>query len=284
MSILQGVDTYFRLFGVSGVLWAAKARLLRRPIEIAAVAPDTKHPVHLRLTTSDISVFRQVLVTREYDSPFHFSPRTIIDAGANIGLTSVFYANRYPNATIIAIEPESTNFKMLKKNTAPYSNITAIRAALWKHNGEINLVDPDARDYGYQTLETPEIAPGYKGREIVPAMTLDRIMADLNIQRVDILKMDIEGSEKGVFENSTAWIDRVETIAVEFHDQFRVGCARSVYMAAKDFDCESHRGETVFLARREYLANQSATHDDAFDRTIVDQPTKTPVIRILHAV
>jgi FkbM family methyltransferase len=262
MSALEGVETYFRLFGAHGVVLAAKARYLRRSIEVAVLVPDIKHPVHLRLRTSDVSVFRQVFITREYDSPFCLSPRIIVDAGANIGLTSVFYANRYPSATIIALEPESSNYRMLKTNTAPYANITAIRAALWKHNGEISLVDPDLRHYGFQTVETREIGTERKGKEIVPAMTLDTVMADLNIESIDILKMDIEGSEKDVFENSTAWIDRVETIVVEFHDQFRSGCARSVYLAAKDFEFERRRGETVFLAKREYMANELATRTD----------------------
>jgi FkbM family methyltransferase len=68
-------------------------------------------------------------------------PPVIIDAGANVGLCAVFYANRFPDARIIAIEPEPSNYEMLKKNTAPYPNITTVHAALWKENGPLRLFD-----------------------------------------------------------------------------------------------------------------------------------------------
>lgn len=256
MSALEAVETYYRLFGVRGVMLAAKARSLHGSIETAVLVPGIKHPVYLRLRTSDVSVFRQVLVTREYDCQFSLSPRTIIDAGANIGLTSVFYANKYPEATIIAIEPESSNFQMLKKNIVPYKNVTAVQAAVWKHNGEISLVDPNSGHHGFRTVEMQGISICREDHQLVIGMTLDKIMTDFNLNRVDILKLDIEGSEKEVFENSTAWIDKVGVVIVEFHDQLRAGCARSVYLATKDFDLEWRNGETVFIARRGYVTDE----------------------------
>jgi FkbM family methyltransferase len=247
MSAIQGFETYYHLFGFRGLLLAAKARCRRSTCEIAVPVPGIEHPVYLRLRTTDVSVFRQVLVTKEYDSPFFSTPKTIIDAGANIGLTSVFYANKYPGARIIAIEPESSNFRMLQRNTAAYSNVTALQAALWKENCEISLVDPSSRKDGFRTVENDNFASKSDGR--VRAMTLDRIMADFNIERIDILKLDIEGSEKEVFEHSAPWIGSVGTIIIEFHDQFRTGCARSVYTAAKEFHFEWRKGETVYLTR-----------------------------------
>jgi FkbM family methyltransferase len=250
MSALEAVETYYRLFGARGVVLALKARALNKAVEIAVSVRGIQHPVHLRLRTSDVSVFRQVLVTREYESPFRLSPRVIIDAGANIGLTSVFYANQYPESSIVAIEPEASNFQMLRKNTAPYKNVRAIHAALWKDNREIDLMDPNSGHYGFRTLEQQKTELASGDNESVQGMTLDRIMADLKIGHVDILKLDIEGSEKEVFETSAGWIDEVETIVVELHDQFRVGCARSLYLAAKDFGLEWRNGETIFLARK----------------------------------
>jgi FkbM family methyltransferase len=249
MSAREAVATYYGLFGVRGVLLAAKARSLRRSIETVVLVPGIKHPVYLRFRTSDVSVFRQVLVTKEYDCQFWSLPQTIIDAGANIGLTSVFYANKYPEATIIAIEPESSNFQMLRKNTAPYKNITAIQAALWKDNRSVTLVDPNLGHHGFRTVETSKTSIGHPANMIVPGLTLDKLMQEFNIDHVDILKLDIEGSEKEVFENSVAWIDNVGVIIVELHDELRVGCARALYLAARDFQVEWRKGETIFLAR-----------------------------------
>ena len=58
------------------------------------------------------------------------------------GFASIYFANKYPGAKIIAIEPEQSNFELLKDNIAPYPNIIPIQAALWHKNEEINLIDP----------------------------------------------------------------------------------------------------------------------------------------------
>jgi FkbM family methyltransferase len=253
MSAFEGFRTYFRLFGFRGAMLATKARLLNKQSETVVLVPGIKNPVCLRLRTTDISVFRQVLVTREYDWEFCKSPRIIIDAGANIGLTSVFYANKYPEAMIIAIEPESSNFQMLKKNTSMYANITPVQAALWKNDNEISLVDPHLGHYGFQTTELPKGTLNAEEYSRVRGVTLDKLMAEFGLDHIDILKVDIEGTEKEVFDNSSSWIGKVGVIIIEFHDQFRSGCAHSVYMAAKDFELEWRKGETVFLAKKEYV-------------------------------
>ena len=69
-----------------------------------------------------------------YDSGFRPAPRVVVDAGANIGLSTVFFANKFPQAKIVAIEPEPSNFAMLRDNVAPYPNVTPVQAALWKED------------------------------------------------------------------------------------------------------------------------------------------------------
>jgi len=123
MSILEGLQGHFTLFGPYGVFLAAKARALHRPIEIRVLVDGIRHPIHLRLRTSDVSLLDEIILNAEYACETFSAPRVIIDAGANIGLASVFYANRYPRAKIIAIEPEQSNFDVLKKNTSHYSNV-----------------------------------------------------------------------------------------------------------------------------------------------------------------
>ena len=255
MSAVEAFEAYYRLFGFRGVLLAAKARSLHQQTEVTIATPGVKHPVHLRLRTSDVGVFRQVLVTREYDAEFRKNPCVIIDAGANIGLTSVFYANKYPDATIISVEPESSNFEILKKNTELYPNITAVHAALWKGNGQISVVDPGQGHYGFRTVESADAARPANRRNPVPSVTVDHLMEVYGLKFVDILKIDIEASEKEVFENSAGWIERVGVVVVELHDNVKAGCSRSVYLATKDFQLEWRKGETVFLAKEEYAGS-----------------------------
>lgn len=252
MSVLEGVRSYHSLFGFPGLYLVAKARLLRRPIEVKFSAPGFRDPLHLRVRTSDISLFQEILINMEYDWELARSPKVIVDAGANVGLTSVFYANKYPDAKIVSVEPEPSNFAMLKKNTASYSNIVTVQAALWKENTELNIFDPGQGHWGFQTGDVRESAAVEKQRP-VHGTTVDKLMEDNGIGYIDLLKVDIEGSEKEVFEHSLRWIDRVGVIVIELHDRFKTGCSESVHSAAKHFECEWQRGETTFLLRKEYV-------------------------------
>jgi FkbM family methyltransferase len=276
MSASEAVKTYYELFGLRGVVLAARARSLHKSTDATVVVSGIEHPVHVRLRTTDVSVFRQVLVTREYDFEFSKPLRTIIDAGANIGLTSVFYANKYPGATVVAIEPESSNFEVLKRNIAPYPNVIALQVALWNDNKDISLIDPELRHDGFRTVEAPKLANPGDNCTFVRGVTLDKLMSDLNLSYVDMLKLDIEGSEKELFENSGTWIGKVGVIVAELHDQFRSGCARSAYLATKDFDLEWRVGETVFFARKDYVADVRSGRNELMDsQEIVSKSEKS---------
>lgn len=72
--------------------------------------------IYLRKSTTDFFVFSQVFLYKEYHIDLsNFSPNIIIDAGAHVGFTTLFYKEKYPNTKIICVEPESSNFTALKK-------------------------------------------------------------------------------------------------------------------------------------------------------------------------
>jgi hypothetical protein len=74
-------------------------------------------------------------------------------------------------------------------------------------------------------------------------------MEDYKVDRVNLLKLDIEGSEKEVFSNARPWIDRVDAISIELHDRFRPGCSRAFFGAVADFPTELRRGEKILVIR-----------------------------------
>lgn len=69
----------------------------------------------LRTSTSDSGVFSSIFVDESYPHFSRFEAKTIIDAGANAGYSSLYFAREYPKAKILAIEPESSNLELLKK-------------------------------------------------------------------------------------------------------------------------------------------------------------------------
>ena len=222
------------------------------PREVAITVRGVPHPVHLRLGTTDLDVLVQVFNPREVAIPWTRSPRVIVDAGANIGLTTIYYASRYPQARVLAIEPEARNFALLAKNARPYPNVVPLQAALWSADTRLVVIDPGLGFWGFQTAN-PSAHTAGAPRQEVAAITLGRLMRQYDIGQIDLLKVDIEGSEKEVFESIGPWLGRVGVILIELHDRLKMGCSRSFYNATKDFDFERREGEKVLVARNEYV-------------------------------
>src|SRR3984957_16700899 len=199
MTMLTGLRMYHSLLGPFGVLLAAKSRFMGRSSQVVVEVAGIRHPVHLRVSAADVWLCQQILLEAQYECTLSIVPRVIVDAGANIGLASIFYANKYPEAKIIAIEPEPSNYEMLQKNVALYPNIVPIHAALWNQKKRLLGSSVAAGHHAYQVKE--EIGLDDDRRHgSVRGISLLELMTDLGIQRIDLLKVDIEGSEKEVFQ------------------------------------------------------------------------------------
>jgi FkbM family methyltransferase len=244
VSILDGIRSTHRMFGYRGLQLVAKSRLLDQRCVVTVQAKQLSRPVHLRLRTTDISVYEEVILNAEYELSFATSPKIIVDAGANIGLTSVYFADRYPDATVLAIEPEPSNFELLCKNAAHYPNIVPLRAALWNKKTRLSLFDAGTGNWGFQTRQSADSSESPAG---VEAVTIASLMQTYSFDRIDLLKIDIEGAEKEVFEDCADWIDTVDVLMVELHDRFKPGCGDSVHAATRRFARHWQRGETLFF-------------------------------------
>ena len=243
MSLWQGLKWYYELCGARGVFAVTSFRLCGRPRELAVVPRQAANPVYLRIDTSDFCAYRDVLIfrTKCYDPAIpSFVPKTIVDAGAHVGMASISFALKYPGARVIAIEPEPSNFAALVRNTAPYKMITPIQAALWSQDGEVALGPSNAHPKGaFQIVRN--------GSQKVRAITVETAMREAGIDSIDLLKVDIEGAEVEVFE-TCPWIANVQVIAIELHDRIRPGCTAAVQIAAKHLGCHP-AGEITFFAR-----------------------------------
>ncbi|HEX3969467.1 MAG TPA: FkbM family methyltransferase [Edaphobacter sp.] len=186
----------------------------------------------------------------EYKFDVNRDPEFIVDAGANIGLASVYFANQFPNARILAIEPEKENFEVLLKNVEPYPNVQPVLGALWSERAEVEVVDRGLGNWGFMIESSPngQVSPS-SGQQKVEGMTVDMILDRYNVQEISILKMDIEGAELEVFRNSSSWINRVDSLIIELHEHMKPGCNRSFYSATSGFDIEWSQGEFVYLTR-----------------------------------
>ena len=231
MSIAEGLKAYYSEFGVRGVFAISAYRLFGYPKEIMVFPPGIQDPVHLRVRTTDVPTYGEILLRGEYAFDLPFPPKVIVDAGANIGMASIYFANRYPEAKIIAIEAEASNFVMLTRNVRPYPAIIPVHAALWNRDGEISVGEPDAAtgasgNWAFVTRE----GPGSR----IPAITMRTLMKAMQVTGVDLAKIDIEGAEKEVFEDAE-WIEGLGCLMIELHDRFRPGCSEAVDSVVQGF-------------------------------------------------
>lgn len=190
-----------------------------------------KHPLFIRPGTSDSSAFYQVFVANEYKFDLDFEPSFIIDGGSNIGLSTVYFKNRFSNTTIVAIEPDNGNVTMLRKNTEHYSNVYIKHAALWNKNVNVRIYDKyDCGHWGMVAEEFSE-KPEH-GDEVVNSITISDIVKEFGVKRIDILKLDIETTEKQLFnDNYMEWLPLTKMVIIELHDWISKGCSKPFFEA-----------------------------------------------------
>jgi FkbM family methyltransferase len=189
--------------------------------------PGLRGKAWIRAKTSDLAVFQQIVVDREQQVELAAAPRTIVDAGANIGLASAVWAARYPEARILAIEPDAGNFALLRRNTRRYPGVTAVRAGLWCRGGHVRIENPEAEPWAFRVGEADA-----GDASAVVALTVGDAIGSLGGDRIDVLKLDIEGAELDIFSAADlGWLDRVGTIVVELHDRLRPGCTEALERA-----------------------------------------------------
>jgi FkbM family methyltransferase len=183
--------------------------------------------------TSDFSVLRQVFRNREYSLPEGYVRDraaaeyervvasghipVIIDAGANIGAASVWFHQQFPAARIVAIEPDPDNAAMARANTGHLAEVVVLEAAVGSAPGFVALVPGDGA-WGVQTERSSN------GCEIV---TIMQAIALVPHGVPFIVKIDIEGFERDLFERNVDWIDETFLVFIEPHDWMLPGRATS---------------------------------------------------------
>lgn len=205
--------------------------------------PQSKTPLTLRVGTSDIPTFEQIFVWDDYEMPMRIEPRFIIDGGANVGFASIYFANRYPDARIIAVEPDESNAEMLRRNTSPYPNVSVIQAGIWHKATSLKIENPEGEKWLLRVREADD------GE--VNAVTIDELLEQSGSGCIDILKLDIEGAEREVFSHNSEWLDKVNLLIIELHDHYKPGCSASVYSAISKYEfTEFQRSENHFLVNK----------------------------------
>jgi FkbM family methyltransferase len=148
---------------------------------------------------------------------------TFVDAGANMGLYSVFAARRVsPGGTVVAIEPSGREFEILQKNVKlnALTNVRMRRKALSDRASELELsVAPQGRS-GHNTLGAFGYDTPLDHRERVQAEKLDDLVHSEGLVRVDVIKMDIEGAEMAALRGAAETLGQFKPVLlIELSDR-----------------------------------------------------------------
>lgn len=233
---------------------------VRRRFAFADATGATRHFCH-RGTKPDRSVIKDIFVRRAYSTQkmarHQYLAKAydtiistgkvplIIDAGANIGASAIWFSNGFPKGHVIAIEPEDGNFELLARNCVGF-NIEPLKAAIGSSDEFASVVDPGRGEWGYQTVSNEQ---GACRRIAIQSLLTEKKKLDLSPL---ILKVDIEGGEDDLFDGDTCWIDEFPLIIIELHDWMLPGqgTSRSFLKAVskRDRDFLLH-GENIFSFR-----------------------------------
>jgi FkbM family methyltransferase len=146
-------------------------------------------------------IYKQALPPRPY----------IIDCGANIGLSVIYMKRLYPDAEIIAFEPDEQNYSLLEKNIRSFdlSQVDLRKEAIWVNDGKLKFSSQGSMS---SKIETDDHAAAIEVKST-------RLKNWLN-RRVDFLKIDIEGAEYAVMQDIQANLQVVSNLFLEYHGSF----------------------------------------------------------------
>lgn len=219
MGILAGIH---RQIGLLHLYWeetrlmgAAQANKLARawktrtsPVELTL--PGV--PAPLWVGPDDGFLLVEIFRWHIYDAGLAGPVRLILDLGANIGLASVYFAMKYPQATIVAVEPDDANCRLFRQNTAPFANVRLIQGGVWHREARLVCRNPEAEKFSLQFEESGEASAG------LSAYPVPHFVREGGGGPIDILKMDVEGAEVRILSGDcSAWLPLARVVFVEAH-------------------------------------------------------------------
>ena len=204
---------------------------LVEPVALRA-RPLGGREVLVRPGTSDADTLWDALVRRYHLPPPGVLSRrrkagaaSVLDLGANIGLTVAHLAETFPGARVIGVELDAANAALARRNVAPWSErCSVVEGAVWPEDGELEYHGWSANTSSFRVTDDEDSTAVVRHAR---AVSLSLLVEELG--GVDYVKMDIEGAEARVLTERTGWAPAVRTIKVEVHPPYTVeGCARDL--------------------------------------------------------
>lgn len=220
--------------GSWAALVACYASVLRSTTEKAEVSLRLRlngaiYPFRMR--KSDIFTLAEILHERQYELHVTLPPApVIVDAGANIGVSALWLAAGHPGARMHAFEPEPDNFRLLSANLRGLPGMVLNQAAVGDSETPV-VLRLAAHGAEHSVVEG---ASG-EGTVSVPSVRLDHYFERQGIDRVDLLKLDVEGHELRALQGLGDRIDAVQAVIGECHERLVDAGAFYAFLESRGF-------------------------------------------------
>ena len=208
-------------------------------------------PLVLRTRTPDLRVALETL-SGEFDLPLAYVNNRcglIVDAGGYIGTAAIVFARTLPEATVLCLEPSPENAEMCRRNTKGFQNVVVWEAALTPATGERAFYGSDTGEWGHSLFDR-SCAKKYP-MGFVQCVDMEKIIENFYCSDVELLKLDIEGAEKELFEKNKSWIDKTHIVFIELHDRIVEGCSQSICKAMYGRTAIMSHGEKIMFVRKQ---------------------------------
>lgn len=272
---------YIRRFGIFGgirLLFQIEGvkQLPQKSEQIKSYAlPGFIAPILLRDCIGDHAIFWQCLVRNQYDfSHFPQAKRLnkkyeelvasgqtplIIDCGGNIGLSTIWFANTYPQAKIFVVEPDQANLEILKLNLVSLNDrVVILQGGIWNEPGHLQIINPESGPSAYRV----EITHQADSANAIRCYTINEICHLADVNEPLIIKLDIEGAQRNLFLDNTDWVNHTDLITLELDDWLLPwqGTSRNFFKCLSQYQFDYLlNGESIFCFR---------------DQSVQETPTK----------
>jgi FkbM family methyltransferase len=184
--------------------------LKQKPRYIKGVVNFKQHQLQYMDSASLLFIYDEIFNKQIYNFKCKSKAPVIIDAGANIGLSVIYFKMLYPEAKITAFEPDDEVFETLKNNVASFgfSDVNLIKKGLWSEETELTF-NSEGADAGRISNETNTTK--------VTKIATAKLSNYLKNNKIDLLKIDIEGAEFEVLKECKDYLGNVEKLFVEYH-------------------------------------------------------------------
>jgi len=200
-----------RALGLCGALSVVQERL-RGAKSVQVRVKNIPQPIWVRMNNSDLPTLAEVLCSPECEVDLSWSPRTVLDLGANIGLTALKLKKQFSDATLIAVEPDPDSARVCRANLSSMDGAVVLEMAVGWGGGTVRCANPEAPSISrrFESCHAGE-------RGAIQEISIRQILDQYQCHSPVLVKMDIEGAEDSCFEHSGSWLSAIQGVLVEAH-------------------------------------------------------------------